>query len=352
MHALLTALVVASSARQLHGKVFTPEPIGALAAAVVEGVSGYGRYPCTRVAADGSFSPDQSMCADSVLVNPDPTGAYLGMYRGSNPNPTNSQCVQEPETGGYYCGIAGAACSSVRNCDNGVCVDGKCQGGLGYNCAGAQGRGDDSNCLGFLYCTSLTLQTASNRCGGEGAFCQDWSALDLAGQNATLVNEITGNFCESGYCNSKTGACANKCMTAGCDCTSDPDHACGEGLKPVVNSWGKCSCRAIEATRLQARTLPMISASSRARARRNLQLFDQFCPAAFTACNIGGTKGYECVDTTSNIEQCGACASSGGVDCTQIPGVASVACVQGSCEVWSCEEGLEYDAEQGACLTA
>lgn len=55
-HALLTALIVASSARQLHGKVFTPEPIGALAAAVVEGVSGYGRYPCTRVAADGSFS--------------------------------------------------------------------------------------------------------------------------------------------------------------------------------------------------------------------------------------------------------------------------------------------------------
>lgn len=143
---------------------------------------------------------DQSMCADSALVNPDPTGAYLGMYRGSNPNPTNSQCVQEPETGGYYCGIAGAACSSVTNCDNGVCVDGKCQGGLGYDCAGAQGRGDDSNCLGFLYCTSLTLQTASNRCGGEGAFCQDWSALDLAGQNATLVNEITGNFCESGAC--------------------------------------------------------------------------------------------------------------------------------------------------------
>lgn len=58
MHAaLFAALVVASS---VHGKVFDPEPIGILAAAVVEGVSGYGRYPCTRVAADGSFSPGTS----------------------------------------------------------------------------------------------------------------------------------------------------------------------------------------------------------------------------------------------------------------------------------------------------
>lgn len=138
------------------------------------------------------------MCADDALVNPDPTGAYLGSYRGSNPNPTDAQCVQQPETGGYYCGIAGAACSSVRNCDNGVCVDGQCQGSLGYECAGSFGQGDDSNCLGFLYCTSIDLQTASNRCGGPGAFCQDWSALDLAGQNGTLVNEITGHFCESG----------------------------------------------------------------------------------------------------------------------------------------------------------
>ena len=39
------------------GLLLGPAQIGALAAAVVEGVSGSGRYPCTRVAADGSFSP-------------------------------------------------------------------------------------------------------------------------------------------------------------------------------------------------------------------------------------------------------------------------------------------------------
>ncbi|GAA5965194.1 hypothetical protein JCM8115_005387 [Rhodotorula mucilaginosa] len=339
MHALLTALIVASSAGQLHGKVFTPEPIGALAAAVVEGVSGYGRYPCTRVAADGSFSADQSMCADSALVNPDPTGAYLGMYRGSNPNPTNSQCVQEPETGGYYCGIAGAACSSVTNCDNGVCVDGKCQGGLGYDCAGAQGRGDDSNCLGFLYCTSLTLQTASNRCGGEGAFCQDWSALDLAGQNATLVNEITGNFCESGFCR-QDGNCGELATTLGASCAQEP-FICGPGLTPSDPNGGTdCQCIAAAAT----------GPSQRARTRRANHRARSLCPSGQTACSIDGPAAFECVDVSSNLEQCGACASVGGIDCTQIAGATAVGCVAGVCEVWACEDGYSFDATAASCV--
>jgi hypothetical protein len=52
----------------------------------------------------------------------------------------------------------------------------------------------------------------------------------------------------------------------------------------------------------------------------------------------------------SNIEQCGACASEGGVDCTQIEGVAAVGCVAGVCEIWSCEDGFTYDAAKGACV--
>ena len=35
----------------------------------------------------------------------------------------------------------------------------------------------------------------------------------------------------------------------------------------------------------------------------------------------------------SNLEQCGACASAGGVDCTALPGVEAVGCVAGQCEV-------------------
>lgn len=271
------------------------------------------------------------MCADSALVNPDPTGAYLGMYRGSNPNPTNSQCVQEPETGGYYCGIAGAACSSVLNCDNGVCVDGKCQGSLGYDCAGARGQGDDSNCLGFLYCTSLTLQTASNRCGGEGAFCQDWSALDLAGQNATLVNEITGQFCVSGACFThwpetwpqmglhrfrlqerrarhkrrltlvaysagfcrQDGNCGELATTLGASCAQEP-FICGPGLTPSDPNGGTdCQCIAADAT----------GPSQRARTRRRAHhRARSLCPSGQTACTVDGPAAFECVDVSVSLE--------------------------------------------------
>lgn len=197
-------------------------------------------------------------------------------------------------------------------------------GGYGHNA-----NDDNSQCSGYLWSTASDgTPVGDGTCGGEGAYCKDWDQWDISHATPEERAKRWDHNCQSGtstlcsfdwdryylltrlapgptgYCNSKTGACANKCMTAGCDCTSDPDHACGEGLKPVVNSWGKCSCRAIEATRLQARTLPLPpSASAHARARRNLQLFDQFCPSAFTACNIGGTKGYECVDTRVRLRR-------------------------------------------------
>lgn len=42
---------------------------------------------------------------------------------------------------------------------------------------------------------------------------------------------------------------------------------------------------------------------------------------------------YECIDTQSELESCGGCASSGeGVDCTTLPGVKSVTCRAGQCE--------------------
>lgn len=53
----------------------------------------------------------------------------------------------------------------------------------------------------------------------------------------------------------------------------------------------------------------------------------------------------------SNIEQCGACASAGGVDCTLIEGAAAVGCVAGVCEVWACEEGFAFDATAAACVS-
>ena len=52
----------------------------------------------------------------------------------------------------------------------------------------------------------------------------------------------------------------------------------------------------------------------------------------------------------SNLEQCGACASAGGIDCTQIAGATAVGCVAGVCEVWACEDGYSFDATAASCV--
>ncbi|KAI5477850.1 hypothetical protein MNV49_005835 [Pseudohyphozyma bogoriensis] len=52
----------------------------------------------------------------------------------------------------------------------------------------------------------------------------------------------------------------------------------------------------------------------------------------------------------TNLEQCGGCAADGGVDCTAIPGVESVGCVDGVCEIWSCAEGFSWDGKTAECV--
>ena len=123
--------------------------------------------------------------------------------------------------------------------------------------------------------------------------------------------------CSSGYCN-QDGECGTPVALGG-DCSADPAYACAEGLSclPDGNDGQTCQVTPTAAARLRHR-------------RSNL------CPSPFSSCSLeGSVRGFECVDTTSNIEQCGACASEGGVDCTALPGVESVGCVAGSCEVRS-----------------
>lgn len=84
---------------------------------------------------------------------------------------------------------------------------------------------------------------------------------------------------------------------------------------------------------------PNVSQRSRARRTADILARGQRCPASHTACDLkGSVLGFECIDTQSNLEQCGACSTSGGVDCTSLPGVDAVGCVAGVCEIWACAE--------------
>ncbi|GAA5910768.1 hypothetical protein JCM6882_002073 [Rhodosporidiobolus microsporus] len=195
----------------------------ALVAAQAPQDRGPGRFPCTIVNGDGTFSPNQIACSDSDLIAPgdnDPNA----FTQGDQPSPVGSQCVLAPEFGTYFCGWAGAACTSDANCDNGICAGGTCQGAFSQGCAG-----DDNNCLGYLYCTDAqAYPTVSNTCGGIGSFCQDARAADPFGDPA-VAQATYNSYCASGYCNFGTGMCA-VAGQLGDDCSSDPQFGCANGL--------------------------------------------------------------------------------------------------------------------------
>lgn len=76
-----------------------------------------------------------------------------------------------------------------------------------------------------------------------------------------------------------------------------------------------------------------------------------FCPDSLSACPIPSLQGgYECVDTTQELENCGGCTVDGaGMDCTSIAGVSGVGCLSGQCVVFSCTEGYRLSSA-GACV--
>ncbi|GAA5976591.1 hypothetical protein JCM11641_001349 [Rhodosporidiobolus odoratus] len=303
--------------------------------------NGYGRFPCTIVNGDGTYSADQTQCANDALIAPGADTTEDTGNQGDGPTPVNPVCAIDSQSGLYYCGIAGATCTSDENCDNGFCdtTTGTCSGGRNAACEGA-----DTNCSGYLYCTDLDgAPTDADTCGGLGSFCQDYALGDNSQSNAANYALFNG-ACSSGYCNFNLGVCDTHATEVGADCSSDSDFAC------------TTSASTGEALTCDPTTLTCVVAaapSGYARQRRNRALFKKsMCPAAHSACQVPNSKGFECIDTQTNLEQCGACASMGGVDCTTLPGVEAVGCSNGICEIWSCAEGFSYDASSNSCLVS
>lgn len=129
-------------------------------------------------------------------------------------------------------------------------------------------------------------------------------------------HESAAHVCYSGYCSSETLECTIKSLANFVGgCSLDGDAQCPDDTTCVD---GTC--------------VPTVGPSQRAARQRR----DVLCPAPFVSCTIlESSTGFECIDTQSNIEQCGACAKDGGVDCSALPGVESVGCVAGQCEVSS-----------------
>ncbi|KAI0756993.1 hypothetical protein C8Q80DRAFT_1116293 [Daedaleopsis nitida] len=89
----------------------------------------------------------------------------------------------------------------------------------------------------------------------------------------------------------------------------------------------------------------------RAHKARNVSL----CPTGLDACPIAGLAGltddWECLDTRTELESCGGCASTGaGQDCTAIPGAWNVGCNNGKCVVYTCAAGYLRSLDNKSCV--
>lgn len=155
--------------------------------------------------------------------------------------PTNPECVAFGANLGFFCGIAGATCTTDDNCDNGVCTGGVWyvpppQSQRGESCTdplssfrpcstGALSAtcGADAECLGFLYCTDPTGENVIGSCGGDGAFCTDPSAANpdaSAADNFDIYNQ----YCASGFCSVNNGGVCSEFVTqVDGDCSFDPE---------------------------------------------------------------------------------------------------------------------------------
>ncbi|WWC86406.1 uncharacterized protein L201_001282 [Kwoniella dendrophila CBS 6074] len=86
------------------------------------------------------------------------------------------------------------------------------------------------------------------------------------------------------------------------------------------------------------------------------------CPAQQMACPVSpmtdvelaqsnADTPYECVLSQEDLYSCGGCTTLGtGLDCTAIPGVLSVSCSIGVCDVYSCKPGFTVTSDGQGCV--
>jgi hypothetical protein len=131
------------------------------------------------------------------------------------------------------------------------------------------------------------------------------------GPKVPTCNYPTSNFLPTG-CNCQF-TCINGWVQCGNNCIDPTMTACVSGIPLTLGGGG---------------------GASGGNSRRS-----HMCPPGREYCRAG-RSGWECLDTSSDLEACGGCPYSGvGVDCSALPGAGSVACVEGKCVIQTCDQG-------------
>ena len=218
----------------------------------------------------------------------------------------------------------------------------------------------------------------SQTCGGHWRLNTYILPDCLPSQTAFYGNKNQTLCCNSGQTAYQTKCCdagSTETNASGLCCksgtTAQRTVCCGSGLVEIGSTGvccasgstvvsGKCvapSGRTRRSVRrlLQKVTGPPPSASQYGlEANRN----EELCPAGFAACPVDPTAGhfektgaYECLDTRSELQSCGGCASLGtGTDCTRIKGALSMGCEEGRCQVHRCKKGWKVGKDGASCV--
>ncbi|GAA5917457.1 hypothetical protein JCM8208_003973 [Rhodotorula glutinis] len=217
----------------------------------------------------------------------------------------------------YNCGRCGQTCNlpgaTSTACKSGQCYATQCSSGYTL----ANGR-----------CSAADTTSDAANCGRVGYACQ---------------------FSPSGA----TGVCKNsQCVTTGCPagyslasgvCVKQNPSAQARLAKKDKIEQPKKLCPAAN-----EQACPILGSSSYAQAvEHHFAAVNEFSGVML------GAGGYECLDTTTALDSCGGCASTGeGMDCTKIRGVQGVGCEGGVCRVFSCEAGWKPSLRGDKCVRA
>ncbi|ORY80779.1 hypothetical protein BCR35DRAFT_331838 [Leucosporidium creatinivorum] len=71
-------------------------------------------------------------------------------------------------------------------------------------------------------------------------------------------------------------------------------------------------------------------------------------PEGTEACS-SGIGGFECVDTLTDVNECGGCHNFGGVSCSTIEGALATSCRDGGCVVHACTGGFTLRDDGSGC---
>ncbi|GAA5967916.1 hypothetical protein JCM11641_005807 [Rhodosporidiobolus odoratus] len=161
-------------------------------------------------------------------------------------------------------------------------------------------------------------------------------------------------ICGSGQCGCKCSAGYFADPSHGClpiqTCTSTGGHirrgddgtsTCQCPSPFVASSNGGCALPASARARRLARSQEQLALRSPAQDASVVEEDAFKCPSGERACPIGNFGGWECIDTSNELESCGGCPGErSSVNCLAQAGAENVACIESQCVISSCFPGF------------